>query len=501
MNIHVGPSRDPLIVISLGPQCAIAFEGGISVAGGATAAAMKRNMDTTAHKLFPNVPHFQLPFIPLANVAPVPSGGSSMPNGSVIALLNAFDTRVGAKLAKLLAKLHLVARHAVTGLDHNAKALFLRDAFHVQVLQYRPGELADVTRVLQGAYCALYVHRQSAAGAELMHEASLFLCAAKQCGVPVVFFCRENFSSGNTQHESIQQCDDLFDSSTEPTCVRVLHSEIFQNPILEQALLHVTLQRALVLPLRPERTVTWVDLRNVVEVLGLLLLHPRLATKKLYQLRGDLMSAEGMADIFSSVLHEKVQFISEPQQEGLLTPIEEEGTQDSDLQELLGHPPTSFSSWALGVLSTDSQQQRVDLLHSKGGIELLLQQVMYGEKRGHTVIDHADLVTQTRIGAGTSGVVFRGLLQGAPVAIKIFNEQYTQIKDEFVKEAGLVCLLRHPNLVVCIGACTDPPLCLVFELMTNVLTRFCDVLRSPFLTRCSADLAVTSHAECRFCMN
>eukprot|EP01105_Mastigella_eilhardi_P009541 TRINITY_DN2250_c0_g1_i1.p1 TRINITY_DN2250_c0_g1~~TRINITY_DN2250_c0_g1_i1.p1 ORF type:complete len:379 (-),score=55.02 TRINITY_DN2250_c0_g1_i1:99-1079(-) len=185
------PAKDPLIVISLGPQCAIAFEGGISVAGGATAAAMKRNMDTTAHKLFPNVPHFQLPFIPLANVAPVPSGGSSMPNGSVIALLNAFDTRVGAKLAKLLAKLHLVARHAVTGLDHNAKALFLRDAFHVQVLQYRPGELADVTRVLQGAYCALYVHRQSAAGAELMHEASLFLCAAKQCGVPVVFFCRE----------------------------------------------------------------------------------------------------------------------------------------------------------------------------------------------------------------------------------------------------------------------------------------------------------------------
>ncbi|KAL4290551.1 hypothetical protein GQ457_14G002340 [Hibiscus cannabinus] len=83
-------------------------------------------------------------------------------------------------------------------------------------------------------------------------------------------------------------------------------------------------------------------------------------------------------------------------------------------------------------------------------------------------IDFSELTVGTRVGIGFFGEVFRGVWNGTDVAIKMFLEQdlTAESMEDFCNEISILSSLRHPNVILFLGACTKPPqLSLVTEYM------------------------------------
>ncbi|KNA17210.1 hypothetical protein SOVF_082160 isoform A [Spinacia oleracea] len=83
-------------------------------------------------------------------------------------------------------------------------------------------------------------------------------------------------------------------------------------------------------------------------------------------------------------------------------------------------------------------------------------------------IDFTELTVGTRVGIGFFGEVFRGIWNGTDVAIKVFLEQdlTSENMEDFCNEIAILSRLRHPNVILFLGACTKPPrLSMVTEYM------------------------------------
>ncbi|XP_024026564.1 serine/threonine-protein kinase EDR1 [Morus notabilis] len=83
-------------------------------------------------------------------------------------------------------------------------------------------------------------------------------------------------------------------------------------------------------------------------------------------------------------------------------------------------------------------------------------------------IDFSELTVGTRVGIGFFGEVFRGVWNGTDVAIKVFLEQHLTAEnmEDFCNEISILSRLRHPNVILFLGACTKPPrLSMVTEYM------------------------------------
>ncbi|KZV46394.1 hypothetical protein F511_23235 [Dorcoceras hygrometricum] len=83
-------------------------------------------------------------------------------------------------------------------------------------------------------------------------------------------------------------------------------------------------------------------------------------------------------------------------------------------------------------------------------------------------IDFSELTVGTRVGIGFFGEVFRGIWNGTEVAIKVFLEQdlTAENMEDFCNEISILSRLRHPNVILFLGACTKPPqLSMVTEYM------------------------------------
>ncbi|XP_010524066.1 PREDICTED: serine/threonine-protein kinase EDR1 isoform X2 [Tarenaya hassleriana] len=83
-------------------------------------------------------------------------------------------------------------------------------------------------------------------------------------------------------------------------------------------------------------------------------------------------------------------------------------------------------------------------------------------------IDFSELTVGTRVGIGFFGEVFRGVWNGTEVAIKVFLEQdfTAENMEDFCNEISILSRIRHPNVILFLGACTKPPrLSLVTEYM------------------------------------
>lgn len=79
-----------------------------------------------------------------------------------------------------------------------------------------------------------------------------------------------------------------------------------------------------------------------------------------------------------------------------------------------------------------------------------------------------DLTIGEQIGQGACGTVYHGLWYGSDVAIKVFSEQEysTELIDTFRKEVSLMKRLRHPNILLFMGAVTScERLCIVSEFL------------------------------------
>ncbi|XWS70225.1 hypothetical protein CRYUN_Cryun03dG0030200 [Craigia yunnanensis] len=71
-----------------------------------------------------------------------------------------------------------------------------------------------------------------------------------------------------------------------------------------------------------------------------------------------------------------------------------------------------------------------------------------------------------KIGEGGYGPVYKGKLDHTPVAIKVLRPDAAQGKKQFHQEVEVLCSIRHPNMVLLVGACPEYG-CLVYEYMFN----------------------------------
>ncbi|CAN6470056.1 unnamed protein product [Victoria cruziana] len=71
-----------------------------------------------------------------------------------------------------------------------------------------------------------------------------------------------------------------------------------------------------------------------------------------------------------------------------------------------------------------------------------------------------------KIGEGGYGPVFRAMLDNTWVAIKALRPDAAQGKQQFQKEIEVLSRIRHPNMVLLLGACPQYG-CLVYEYMAN----------------------------------
>ena len=83
-------------------------------------------------------------------------------------------------------------------------------------------------------------------------------------------------------------------------------------------------------------------------------------------------------------------------------------------------------------------------------------------------LNPADIKLGKELGRGAYGTVFAATLRGQNVAVKKLNSQNIDDKKlaDFKKEVEIMSKLRHPNVLLFMGACTQPGnLMIVTELM------------------------------------
>ncbi|KAL3618218.1 hypothetical protein CASFOL_038539 [Castilleja foliolosa] len=71
-----------------------------------------------------------------------------------------------------------------------------------------------------------------------------------------------------------------------------------------------------------------------------------------------------------------------------------------------------------------------------------------------------------KIGEGGYGPVFKGAIDHTPVAVKLLRSEISEGKKQFQREVEVLSRMRHPNMVILLGACPEFG-CLVYEYMEN----------------------------------
>ncbi|XP_059634806.1 U-box domain-containing protein 34 [Cornus florida] len=78
-----------------------------------------------------------------------------------------------------------------------------------------------------------------------------------------------------------------------------------------------------------------------------------------------------------------------------------------------------------------------------------------------------DFFSETKmVGEGAYGKVYRCSLDHTPVAVKVLRPDASDKKEEFLREVEVLSQLRHPHMVLLLGACPESG-CLVYEYMEN----------------------------------
>ncbi|KAG2314924.1 hypothetical protein Bca4012_065733 [Brassica carinata] len=77
-----------------------------------------------------------------------------------------------------------------------------------------------------------------------------------------------------------------------------------------------------------------------------------------------------------------------------------------------------------------------------------------------------DFSPSRKVGEGGYGPVYKGTLDYTQVAIKVLRPDAAQGRSQFQKEVEVLTCMRHPNMVLLLGACPEYG-CLVYEYMAN----------------------------------
>lgn len=167
-----------------------------------------------------------------------------------------------------------------------------------------------------------------------------------------------------------------------------------------------------------------------------------------------------------------------------------------------GGPVTQLESMEMNLNRPESGARSIDEIRRSLGITLRRTRSRSNSSSPFH-IDFSSLKLEERIGSGAYGDVYRGTYLMSPVAVKVFHvtmdkrddlrvghdedpshmsrkatrcalrrfaSENSRLKYEnFVREVEMMSVVRHPNLVLYMGACGDTvtPLCIVSELFTG----------------------------------
>ncbi|KVI05080.1 Concanavalin A-like lectin/glucanase, subgroup [Cynara cardunculus var. scolymus] len=96
-----------------------------------------------------------------------------------------------------------------------------------------------------------------------------------------------------------------------------------------------------------------------------------------------------------------------------------------------------------------------------------LNQFKYRRYTIDEIEEATEFFTEARkIGEGGYGPVFKGRLDHTLVAIKVLRPDAAQGRSQFQQEVEVLSCMRHPNMVLLLGACPEYG-CLVYEYMAN----------------------------------
>eukprot|EP01087_Luapelamoeba_hula_P007745 TRINITY_DN1900_c1_g1_i1.p1 TRINITY_DN1900_c1_g1~~TRINITY_DN1900_c1_g1_i1.p1 ORF type:complete len:1690 (-),score=189.26 TRINITY_DN1900_c1_g1_i1:61-5130(-) len=112
-------------------------------------------------------------------------------------------------------------------------------------------------------------------------------------------------------------------------------------------------------------------------------------------------------------------------------------------------------------------------------------------------VDFAEIELKQQIGAGGYGAVHKAIWKDSDVAVKLLaNSMHLsrEVKKNFTDEVKIMTQLRHPNVILFMGACTKPPnLCIIMEYME--LGSLYDVLHNELVPALPIGLKIKLSAQ------
>lgn len=118
-----------------------------------------------------------------------------------------------------------------------------------------------------------------------------------------------------------------------------------------------------------------------------------------------------------------------------------------------------------------SEAARKSKMHSQKELEKEQGEPQYQFRYRRYTIDEIEAATEhfsksRKIGEGGYGPVFKCRLDHTPVAVKVLRPDATEGRSQFQREVEVLSCMRHPNMVLLMGACPEYG-CLVYEYMAN----------------------------------
>ncbi|XP_023643760.1 U-box domain-containing protein 35 isoform X2 [Capsella rubella] len=119
------------------------------------------------------------------------------------------------------------------------------------------------------------------------------------------------------------------------------------------------------------------------------------------------------------------------------------------------------------IAKMESQKRRLQEMQANLEKQRMVNKVSY---RRYSIRDVEDATNgfsdDLKIGEGGYGPVYKAVLYYNSVAIKILKSGITQGLKQFQQEIDVLSSMRHPNMVILLGACPELG-CLVYEYMEN----------------------------------
>ncbi|KAJ4879419.1 Protein kinase protein with adenine nucleotide alpha hydrolases-like domain [Raphanus sativus] len=115
----------------------------------------------------------------------------------------------------------------------------------------------------------------------------------------------------------------------------------------------------------------------------------------------------------------------------------------------------------------EKQKRRLVEMQARFNEQSMANNVSYRRYSIKDVEDATDGFSDAlKIGEGGYGPVFKAVIENTSVAIKILKSDVSQGLKQFQQEVEVLSCMRHPNMVILLGACPEYG-CLVYEYMEN----------------------------------